>query len=927
MKRFLLTITYVMAFACCALAQFSGAGSGTKDDPYRIFNADQLNQVRNFLGKADVYFSLEADIDMSEWIKENNPVQGWMPIGNSFDTEDSFNGVFNGNGHVISSLMINRPETDYVGLFGCIYYEGDVRNLVIMNASYVGRDYVGGIAGMGNFHKRFESCSFYGELKGRNRIGGICGNGSAAKCYSYCKVVGEDYCGGIVGKAWYSGDVAVINSYSGGIIIGNMYVGGIAGYSEIDKCLSMCRLVNGKQGVGGMAGFTYYSFATNSIAINDEISSQTNISRIGWNDSENCYSWLKTKIVLNDEIQPTPEDSPENGTNVGLSTLKLKATYQGLDWDFDNVWEIQETECFPYLKTQTAPPYFTQSLKAGDTHLEGQCVENGKIIVYVSGKPYTTTATNNQWSVEVEPLTGGDDVEIIAHAEGKTPSYVVTADVEFAGEGTEESPYLITSAKDLQKATSDAYYKLTTDIDLSDWIAENNDGNGWIPVGGYGPAIMSRIDGDGHKITNLVCDPSYENVGLIAKIAKSGYIKNLTVETADDAEYMGEANVSVIVGYNKGTVEGCNASADILGGVNVGGIAGQNDGSVVDCSFIGAIDGGTFTGGIVGLSNGNILKCYTEGSVSNANAKSYSGGVCGNIASGELSDSYSTMTIKATGDASYGAGVVGLNSGSVLRCYASGDINGYNVSGIVAYDDGENAIVSGCVALNKNINATKTGLRVLGGLSSGSKVPGMDNYALSTMIVSVNGRPQTIYDDPMNGKAKDDDELKQSSAYGSLNWDMTDVWKIDEGYSYPYLPKFNVPALSIELDKTEVELEVGGTLELFAKVLPVNARNSNVVWSSDNNNIATVSDDGVVKALNEGSSVITVTTTDGTELSASCVIKVVIPSGIDNVQISGVEDVVEVARYSVDGRRLSAPQRGLNIVVMSDGSKRKVMVK
>ena len=50
-------------------------------------------------------------------------------------------------------------------------------------------------------------------------------------------------------------------------------------------------------------------------------------------------------------------------------------------------------------------------------------------------------------------------------------------------------------------------------------------------------------------------------------------------------------------------------------------------------------------------------------------------------------------------------------------------------------------------------------------------------------------------------------------------------------------------------------------------------------------------------------------------------------TGIDNIQTSGVKDVVEIARYSIDGRRLSVPQKGLNIVVMSDGSKRKVMVK
>ena len=109
---------------CCAIipvcvsAQFSGSGSGTKDDPYRVFNADQLNQVRNFVGKTDVYFSLEADIDMTQWIAENNPSQGWLPIGGG--STSSFSGIFNGNGHTISNLWINRPNPDLfsIGLFG-----------------------------------------------------------------------------------------------------------------------------------------------------------------------------------------------------------------------------------------------------------------------------------------------------------------------------------------------------------------------------------------------------------------------------------------------------------------------------------------------------------------------------------------------------------------------------------------------------------------------------------------------------------------------------------------------------------------------------------------------------------------------------------------------------------------------------------------
>lgn len=41
----------------------------------------------------------------------------------------------------------------------------------------------------------------------------------------------------------------------------------------------------------------------------------------------------------------------------------------------------------------------------------------------------------------------------------------------------------------------------------------------------------------------------------------------------------------------------------------------------------------------------------------------------------------------------------------------------------------------------------------------------------------------------------------------------------------------------------------------------------------------------------------------------------------------GLEEATEVARYAVDGRRLATPERGINIVHMSDGSIRKVVVR
>ena len=58
--------------------------------------------------------------------------------------------------------------------------------------------------------------------------------------------------------------------------------------------------------------------------------------------------------------------------------------------------------------------------------------------------------------------------------------------------------------------------------------------------------------------------------------------------------------------------------------------------------------------------------------------------------------------------------------------------------------------------------------------------------------------------------------------------------------------------------------------------------------------------------------------------AAKC--NVSVPAGVNGVE-SSMDEAVEVARYSLDGRLLSEPERGVNIVKMSDGTARKVIVK
>jgi uncharacterized protein YjdB len=85
--------------------------------------------------------------------------------------------------------------------------------------------------------------------------------------------------------------------------------------------------------------------------------------------------------------------------------------------------------------------------------------------------------------------------------------------------------------------------------------------------------------------------------------------------------------------------------------------------------------------------------------------------------------------------------------------------------------------------------------------------------------------------------------------------------------------KVVIPVTGIILNKNELTFISGDTVTLLATVLPNNASNKNVTWLSDNSEVATVSDNGLVTANADGKVTISVTTQDGNK-TASCSVSV-----------------------------------------------------
>lgn len=202
------------------------SGDGTKENPFLIMNARQLDNVRKYLQGIPersldfCYFKIGRDIDLTEYYGETWAEQGWtedmgwMPLGwLSSTSKEIFNGNLDGQGYTITGLKINSDE-DYMGLFGRIAAEtgeedsGVIRNLNVEapevwgytggNTSYSGR--VGVIAGQTNSGAVIDNCSVNGgfvrggaEDTPTRAVGGIVGYiGTSTKGITNCTITNLD---------------------------------------------------------------------------------------------------------------------------------------------------------------------------------------------------------------------------------------------------------------------------------------------------------------------------------------------------------------------------------------------------------------------------------------------------------------------------------------------------------------------------------------------------------------------------------------------------------------------------------------------------------------------------------------------------------------------------------------------------------------
>ena len=292
---------------------------GTADKPYQVDSLAELQSIATGfqnealatpLSEADslaAHYVLTADIDATltasgTWqmsvddggtssdTSDDVVQHGFLPIGNcgadndcfSTDDDEPFTGSFDGAGHAIDGLHIDRSTTRGVGLFGRTSSTTVLRDVALEGGSISGDRFVGGLVGSnwGTVQDSFAT----GSGSGDRFVGGLAGyndsSGTIQDSYAPGSVSGGIDVGGLVGRNWgtvqdsfatgsvsgagdrvgglvgYNGGT-IQDSYATGTVSGTGdYVGGLVGYNDGGTVQDSYAsgLVSGGSDVGGLVG-------------------------------------------------------------------------------------------------------------------------------------------------------------------------------------------------------------------------------------------------------------------------------------------------------------------------------------------------------------------------------------------------------------------------------------------------------------------------------------------------------------------------------------------------------------------------------------------------------------------------------------------------------------------------------------------------
>ncbi|MHC4214141.1 MAG: GLUG motif-containing protein [Planctomycetota bacterium] len=383
----LFTCLVICLLVSPAQAKYSGVGNGDPNNPYRIADANDMNEIGTHPEDFSAHFILVNDINLADYTGTQFNI-----IGPNYTTP--FTGVFDGNGHTISNFNY-QTSGNYIGLFGGVDgANAEIKDLTLINPNVHGNGYVGSLVGglsigtitncntegadisgdsffvgglVGINADTILNCYATGTVDGNSISGGLVGgnivDGEILNCYATANVNGNDSVGGLVGfiHHFMYTPPRIIGCYATGNVSGNNYTGGLigrfdAGAGAIVNCYAT-GTVDGNDCTGGLVGFMSIveGGMVNCYAAGAVIGNDPNIGGLVGYDA---VSWKRRKCFWDSDVNPDVNGigNKTDPNIIGKTTMEMQteSTFTDADWDFIEIWNIGENQTYPYLRVYTA---------------------------------------------------------------------------------------------------------------------------------------------------------------------------------------------------------------------------------------------------------------------------------------------------------------------------------------------------------------------------------------------------------------------------------------------------------------------------------------------------------------------------------------------------------------------------------------------
>ncbi|WP_425056015.1 MBG domain-containing protein [Pseudomonas abyssi] len=636
----------------------ANGGDGSEGNAYQIFDLYGLQGIasRSLLSS---HFALTNDIDASGTANWNGGA-GFVPIG---DNANHYTGSFDGQGHVINGLTINRPNTDNVGLFGVIS-ASQISNIGLTDATITGRSAVGGLVGnVRTINNRISHSSVQGDIVATSGIsGGLAGafSGTIEHSLSSGTVDSGNYTGGLVGSM--SGQIT--DSYSTATVTGQTNnSGGLVGAmnGNIDRSYATGNVTGTFEYVGGLVGnlngSVTDSYASGNVLghnhvgglVGNNLGTITASHASGNVNSSGSYSG---GLVGYNRSTGTISQSYASGQVHGYLRVG------GLIGDSDSGGAINQSYATGRVSGSQYIGALVGSNRSTITNSYWNTETSGQSIAVGGGSSAGATGLTTAQMFDAANFTGFDFAGTWANADNQTSPYLRALagnrvfnknDLPTGTIGATNRPALYTVIQNVEQLQAmrdnlSANYLLGNPIDATA-TASWNGVAGFVPVGDGTNRYAGSFDGLGYSISGLTINrPNTDYIGLFA-----GSVRNQI------------SNVGL-------------TNAVIIGRYYVGGLVGHFESGYIRESYVtGRVSGRKFVGGLLGYSGGSIRQTYSAADVSGSD--SFIGGLVGLFEDfGRIEDSYATGQVSGT--ASSTGGLIGYSYGSITNSYWNTETSG-----------------------------------------------------------------------------------------------------------------------------------------------------------------------------------------------------------------------------------------------------------